>query len=153
MNSPVNTAPGSTAYFPSCVSRIRETHPDFPLEPVILQSILLCLVAGNTDGSPDGYTGRKNLILRTRDEDVGVVLNLACLVSVFVQCTNSYTASGAAVLVIYEELLFQWITTCCHIGEFVNMHAVFPLSWQHLDLMQVAQSGDAAYSPQHMSIS
>lgn len=88
MNHSVNAAPGTAAYFPSCVSRIREANPDFPVEPVILQSILLCLVAGDAGGNGDGHSGRKNLILRTRDEDVGMVLNLACLVSVWIQCKN-----------------------------------------------------------------
>ncbi|KAI0339911.1 hypothetical protein BDW22DRAFT_554900 [Trametopsis cervina] len=75
--------PGTSAYFPSLVNRIRDAHPELPLDPVILQSILLCLVAANADGSGDDgsahHRGRKNLVLRTREEDIGLVLNLAHL--------------------------------------------------------------------------
>lgn len=74
-------APGTSAYFPSCISRIRDANPELPIEPVILQSILLCLVAGGSDIGGGGHLGRKNLILRTREEDIGTVLNLAILVS------------------------------------------------------------------------
>ena len=75
------TSAGTTAYLASCTTRIRDTFPDFPLEPVIFQSILLCLVAGCSDETSDGQKRRKNLILRTREEDVGLVSNLAHMVS------------------------------------------------------------------------
>ena len=85
MDSDRPAAPGTSAYFPSCVARVRDAHPDFPLELVILQSILLCLVAGGADVPVDGHSGRKNLVLRTKDEDVGIVQNLAFWVSGCVQ--------------------------------------------------------------------
>ncbi|KAI0798522.1 hypothetical protein BC629DRAFT_1257062, partial [Irpex lacteus] len=72
-------SPGTASYFPSLVNRIRDVHPDLPFDPVILQSILLCLVAGPVHGSNVGYTGRKNLVLRAREEDIGIVLNLSYL--------------------------------------------------------------------------
>lgn len=81
MDSYHGAAPGTAAYFPSLVSRIREVHPDLPLDPVILQSILLCLVSGHSGSSESGYTGGKNLVLRTKEEDIGTVLNLVYLVS------------------------------------------------------------------------
>ncbi|EKM54682.1 uncharacterized protein PHACADRAFT_258679 [Phanerochaete carnosa HHB-10118-sp] len=70
-------APSTTPYFASCLARIHEAHPDFPLDPVILQSVLLCLIAGSAD---DALHPCKNLILRTNADDVGLVLNLATLV-------------------------------------------------------------------------
>ncbi|KAI0688176.1 hypothetical protein BC835DRAFT_1419356 [Cytidiella melzeri] len=80
MNGYPSVAPGTSAYFPSLVARVRDAHPDLPLDPVILQSVLLCLVAGHSDGGNARYSGRKNLILRTREEDIGIVLHLAYLV-------------------------------------------------------------------------
>lgn len=77
---PVSTAlPGTPAYFANCLSRIREVQADFPLDPVVFQSILLCLVAGSQRG--DMASTSKNLILRTNEQDVGMVVNLASLVS------------------------------------------------------------------------
>lgn len=74
---------GVPAYFSSYLARIREAHPDFPLDPVVFQSILLCLIAGGTHGShgEPSSRGSKHLILRTSPEDIGLVLNLASLVS------------------------------------------------------------------------
>lgn len=63
---------GTPSFFPSLLANIRQiTSNTFPVDPVILQSILLCLVAGD-----------KHLILRTSDEDVTLVVKLAALVSV-----------------------------------------------------------------------
>ncbi|KAI0084911.1 hypothetical protein BDY19DRAFT_968820 [Irpex rosettiformis] len=73
-------SPGTSAYFPSLVNRIRNVHPDLPLDTVILQSILLCLVATPPGGSDIGYSGQKSLVLRTKEEDIGIVLSLAYLV-------------------------------------------------------------------------
>ena len=72
-------APGTAAYFPSILARIHEACPELPVDPVIVQSLLLCLVATDEGSTP--HNG-KNLILRTRDEDIGLVLNLTELVSV-----------------------------------------------------------------------
>jgi len=60
---------GTPAFFPSLLSYVHDTASSpsaLPLDPVIFQSILLCLVAGD-----------KHLILRTPEEDVGLVLKLA----------------------------------------------------------------------------
>ena len=81
MNSNQQASPGTSDYFPSLVNRIHDVHPDLPLDVVIFQSILLCLVAGPPSGGNIGYSGRKNLVLRTKEEDIGIVLNLAYLVS------------------------------------------------------------------------
>ncbi|KAJ3535214.1 hypothetical protein NM688_g7010 [Phlebia brevispora] len=74
-----STGPGTAAYFPSILARIREAHPDLPLEPVIVQSVLLCLVAGDDDdpSSQIPSHGSRHLVLRTREEDAALVLNLA----------------------------------------------------------------------------
>jgi hypothetical protein len=82
MTLPPNALGTSQSYFSLCLAKIREVYPDFPLDPVILQSILLCLVGGEIDGhSEETSRGCKSLILRTSPEDVGLVLNLATLVS------------------------------------------------------------------------
>ncbi|KAI0035856.1 hypothetical protein K488DRAFT_68061 [Vararia minispora EC-137] len=60
--------PGSLEFFPSVIDRIHQLLPAFPLDRVILQSILLSILAGN-----------KSLVLRTKEEDVGLVQNLASL--------------------------------------------------------------------------
>ncbi len=70
--------------FPSILSRVREAYPELPLDPVILQSILLCLIAGRfnqTHGQGGGSYKGKNLLLRTRREDVGMVLSITAMVS------------------------------------------------------------------------
>lgn len=87
MTFPSASPASDTPYFSLFLDRIRETHPDFPLDPVIFQSILLCLVAGGPPppeplvGQSSSSRGCKNLILRTNPEDIGLVLNLATLVS------------------------------------------------------------------------
>lgn len=75
--------PGAPPYFTSFLNKIREAHPDFPLDPVIFQSILLCLIAGGAHGGAgeSSSRGSKNLILRTSLEDIGIVQNIAALVS------------------------------------------------------------------------
>ncbi|KIP06982.1 hypothetical protein PHLGIDRAFT_106289, partial [Phlebiopsis gigantea 11061_1 CR5-6] len=87
---------GVPAYFSSYLSRIREAHPDFPLDPVVFQSILLCLIAGGPHGShaETASRGSKHLILRTSPEDIGLVLNIASLIltTVFGLPTHKYKA-------------------------------------------------------------
>lgn len=64
---------GTPTFFPSLLSYVHDAASSpsaLPLDPVIFQSILLCLVAGD-----------KHLILRTPEEDVGLVLKLAFWVS------------------------------------------------------------------------
>ncbi|KAK7692351.1 hypothetical protein QCA50_003976 [Cerrena zonata] len=75
---------GTSDYFPSLLSKIHDTHPDVPIDSVILQAILLCIVAGKSDSSTvSGGThasgmpnGSKYLLLRTREDDVNMVVNI-----------------------------------------------------------------------------
>ncbi|KAG2756248.1 hypothetical protein P692DRAFT_20792787 [Suillus brevipes Sb2] len=60
--------PGSTLFLPSLLASIRAAAPGLPLEPVIIQVLLLCIVSGD-----------RNLILRTREEDIGLVSRLATI--------------------------------------------------------------------------
>ena len=74
-DSPQNIAPqlgvpGMPDFFASILRFIRTTAPGVPLDPVIFQSIMLSVMAGN-----------KHVILRAKDEDITVVQNLAALVS------------------------------------------------------------------------
>lgn len=86
-------APETQPYFSSCLAKIRETHPDFPLDPVIFQSILLCLIAGGAgDCAGDAPHACKNLILRTGAEDVSLVLNLATMVSFLLPVRYNHSA-------------------------------------------------------------
>lgn len=62
--------PGTNLFLPSLLSHARSAAPGFPLEPVIVQVLLLCIISGD-----------KNLILRARDEDVTLVSKLTTLVS------------------------------------------------------------------------
>jgi hypothetical protein len=62
--------PGTPDFFASVLTFIRATAPHVPLDPVILQSIILSVMAG-----------RKNVLLRTREEDIAAVQSLAALVS------------------------------------------------------------------------
>jgi hypothetical protein len=62
--------PGTPEFFASVLRFIRTTAPGIPLDPVILQSIMLSVMAGN-----------KHVLLRAKDEDITVVQNLAALVS------------------------------------------------------------------------
>ncbi|KDQ55819.1 hypothetical protein JAAARDRAFT_37239 [Jaapia argillacea MUCL 33604] len=64
-NQPV-PPPGSPDYFAGLVSRVHTAAPTLVLEPTILQSLLLCLVAGN-----------KHLVLRAKEDDIGAVQKLA----------------------------------------------------------------------------
>ncbi len=65
--------PGPPDFFASLLEYIRAIAPDVPLDPVIFQAIVLCVMAGN-----------KYALLRSRDEDIVVVQNLAAIVSNFV---------------------------------------------------------------------
>ena len=78
--------PGTAAYLPGLVARAIASHPDLPIEPTVFQSLLLCLIAqprlplGSVKPSRSSGPG-VHLILRTKEEDVGLVVNLAALVS------------------------------------------------------------------------
>lgn len=62
--------PGKPDFFASVLRFIRTSAPGFPLDPVIFQSIILSVMAGN-----------KHVLLRAKDEDISIVQNLAALVS------------------------------------------------------------------------
>ena len=81
---------GTSDYFPSLLSKIHDAHPDIPIDNVILQAILLCIVAGRSpsDSPPlaggirsSGLNGSKYLLLRTREDDVNMVVNIVVTVS------------------------------------------------------------------------
>ena len=65
-------SPGTPAFLPSIVSHALSRCPSFPIDTVVLQSILICLVAG-----------KKHLLLRTQDEDIAHVAKLTALVRCF----------------------------------------------------------------------
>ncbi|KAG2154363.1 uncharacterized protein EDB93DRAFT_1131783 [Suillus bovinus] len=73
--------PGSTLFLPSLLAHIRAAAPGLPLEPIIIQVLLLCIVSGD-----------RNLILRTREEDVGLVSRLTTisLTSIFGYVTHKF---------------------------------------------------------------
>jgi hypothetical protein len=63
---------GTPAFLPSLLSYIRNSPSrTLPLDPVIFQAILLCIVAGD-----------KHLLLHTLEEDIGLVVRLAAWVSI-----------------------------------------------------------------------
>lgn len=68
--------PGTQLFLPSLLAHVRAALPGFPLEPVIVQVLLLCIISGD-----------KNLVLRTRDEDVTLVSKLTTLVGSRPSCT------------------------------------------------------------------
>jgi hypothetical protein len=61
---------GTPPFFPAVLAGIRTAAPTLPLDPVVLQTLLLCLIAGE-----------KNLILRTQEEDMASVSKLTASVS------------------------------------------------------------------------
>lgn len=65
---------GKQAFLPALLVHIRglSTVQSLPLDPVIFQSILLCLIAGE-----------KHLILRTPEEDIGITVKIVVWVSLF----------------------------------------------------------------------
>jgi hypothetical protein len=63
---------GTPAFLPSLLSYIRNSpYRTLPLDPVIFQAILLCIVAGD-----------KHLLLHTPEEDINLVVRLAAWVSI-----------------------------------------------------------------------
>lgn len=78
------STPGSPEYLQSILHKVGEAHPELPLDPVILQSLLLCLVAGRYHEShgqcSQTHARSKNLILRTKEEDVGMVVNIVAMI-------------------------------------------------------------------------
>jgi hypothetical protein len=61
---------GSLDFFPALVNHLTDKPSCPPVDPSVLQSILLCIVAGD-----------KHLILRTHEADVGAVAKVAASVS------------------------------------------------------------------------
>nr|GAT58541.1 predicted protein [Mycena chlorophos] len=59
--------PGTPSFFSALLAHVRAT-PSVPVDPVVLQSLLLCLIAGE-----------KHLVLRTPDRDLRLVAKLAFL--------------------------------------------------------------------------
>ncbi|KAI0675401.1 hypothetical protein C8Q78DRAFT_1012230 [Trametes maxima] len=83
---PSTSLAGTKEYLPDLFARARSAHPDLPLDPVILQSLLLCLIAqpcSPTVSAKQAYEHDVrpgvHLILRTKEEDVGLVVNLVAL--------------------------------------------------------------------------
>lgn len=83
-----NASPGTKEYLPDLFARARITHPDLPLDPVIVQSLLICLIAQPRSPTVSEQHAHDravrpglHLILRTKEEDVGLVVNLVALVS------------------------------------------------------------------------
>lgn len=62
--------PGMPEFFSSVLRFIRTSAPGFPLDPVIFQSIMISVMAGN-----------RHVLLRAKDEDISIVQSLAALVS------------------------------------------------------------------------
>ncbi|KAF9241836.1 hypothetical protein BU15DRAFT_44548 [Melanogaster broomeanus] len=60
--------PGTQLFLPSLLAHVRTAAPGLPFEPVIVQVLLLSIISGD-----------RNLILRTRDEDVAFVTKLTTL--------------------------------------------------------------------------
>ena len=113
--------PGTPDFFASLLEYIRVTAPDVPLDPVIFQAIVLCVMAGN-----------KHVLLRPREEDVTIVQNLAAIVSNFVLVSITRTAasqldgwrllavcqpglSHSLVCLLYEAYLLFLPDICQHI--------------------------------------
>jgi hypothetical protein len=83
--------PGTPDFFPTLLTNIHSASPTLPLDSVVVQSILICIIAGD-----------KHLILRTEEEDVGLVAKLATAVSApFLQMT------------FWTILLLLWLLRTC----------------------------------------
>ncbi|KAJ7772693.1 hypothetical protein DFH07DRAFT_700500, partial [Mycena maculata] len=62
--------PGTPTFFPALLAHVRDlAPPSLPVDPVVFQSILRCLIAGE-----------KHLLLRAPEQDVRLVVKLAFLV-------------------------------------------------------------------------
>lgn len=62
---------GTPSFFPAILSYVRNCIPgSLPLDPVIFQAVLLCIISGD-----------KHLILHTPEEDIGLVARLSVWVS------------------------------------------------------------------------
>ncbi|KAJ6587225.1 hypothetical protein DFH09DRAFT_1142956 [Mycena vulgaris] len=62
--------PGTPTFFPALLAHVRDLAlPSLPLDPIVFQSILLCLITG----------GEKHLLLRAPEQDVRLIVKLAFL--------------------------------------------------------------------------
>jgi hypothetical protein len=75
--------PGTPDFFASVLRYIRTTAPGIPLDPVIFQSIILSIMAGNG-----------HVLLRAKEEDIAIVQNLAALVSNLPQLSYALFING-----------------------------------------------------------
>ena len=81
-----NYPPGASEFLPGLLVRSRAAYPDLPIDPVILQSLLICLIAqprlpsGSVKSDKSTHVGL-HLILRTKEDDIGLVMNVVALVS------------------------------------------------------------------------
>lgn len=66
------SSPGTPEFFGSLLAYAQELAPALPINRVVFQSVLLCILAGN-----------RSLVLRTRDEDVALLANTTAYVSRF----------------------------------------------------------------------
>ena len=58
-------------FYTVLLSNVRSAAPDLPLDPVVFRALLFCILA----------SGGKNLLLRSSDEDISLIQNIAALVS------------------------------------------------------------------------
>ncbi|KAI0645802.1 hypothetical protein C8Q79DRAFT_1052969 [Trametes meyenii] len=84
--TPSTSLAGTKEYLPDLFTRAHSAHPDLPIDPVILQSLLICLIAQPRSATVSakqaydhGVHPGVHLILRTKEEDVGLVVNLVAL--------------------------------------------------------------------------
>ncbi|KAI0744091.1 hypothetical protein C8Q80DRAFT_1184938 [Daedaleopsis nitida] len=85
-SSSIPSTIGTPEYLPGLVARARASYSDLPLDTTILQSLLICLIAQprlpagcvKSDRSSGSHVGL-HLILRTKEEDIGLVVNLVTL--------------------------------------------------------------------------
>ena len=89
MNLHLDNIIGALGFFPTLLSLLRSKSPSAPLDPVILQSILLCIIAGD-----------KHLILRTTQADVGTVAKIAAIVSTITCYRLSYLSGRSPFLLV-----------------------------------------------------
>ena len=109
----ISPVPGSPTYLTALLASIQTLHPTLPVDPVVLQSLLLSLisrlpkplsssagVSAQNAGSGSIQTGQTslrfpstcaNLILRTREDDVAVLLHIVSLVSKFVPSAHTWS--------------------------------------------------------------
>jgi len=62
--------PGTQPFLASLLAHVRSALPGHPLEPILIQVLLLCIASGD-----------RHLVLRTREEDINLVAKLATIVS------------------------------------------------------------------------